>query len=60
MANRLLLQEIRDQGKGRKLAIKRHPGEGKLGVWDQQAQTILYRGNKQQGPTEQHTELNNN
>ena len=29
----------------------------KLGVWDQQMQTIIYRMDKQQGPTVQHREL---
>ena len=28
-----------------------------LGVWDQQIQTILYRMDKQQGPTVEHREL---
>ena len=28
-----------------------------LGVWDQQMQTIIYRMDKQQGPTVQHREL---
>ena len=28
-----------------------------LGVWDQQLQTIIYRIDKQQGPTVQHREL---
>ena len=34
-------------------------GEGRegLGVWDQQMQTIIYRMDKQQGPTVQHREL---
>ena len=30
-----------------------------LGVWDQQMQTIIYRMDKQQGPTVQHRELQN-
>ena len=29
----------------------------KLGVWDQQMQTVIYRMDKQQGPTVQHREL---
>ena len=28
-----------------------------VGVWDQQMQTIIYRMDKQQGPTVQHREL---
>ena len=37
-------------------------GEGgwerdRQGVWDQQMQTIIYRTDKQQGPTVQHREL---
>ena len=32
-------------------------GEGGLGVWDQQMQIIIYRMDKQQGPTVQHREL---
>ena len=31
--------------------------EDKLGVWDQQTQTIIYRMDKQQGPIVQHREL---
>ena len=32
-------------------------GREGLGVWDQQMQTIIYRMNKQQGPTVQHRKL---
>ena len=32
-------------------------GEGWIGSWDQQIQTITYRMDKQQGPTVQHREL---
>ena len=32
-------------------------GWDKLGVWDQQMQTIIYSMDKQQGPTLQHREL---
>ena len=32
-------------------------GNDRLGVWDQQMQTIVYRMDKQQGPTVQHREL---
>ena len=32
-------------------------GKEGLGVWDQQMQTIIYRMDKQQGPTVQHSEL---
>ena len=32
-------------------------GRGKLGVWDQQIQTTIYKIDKQQGPTVQHREL---
>ena len=28
-----------------------------LGIWDQQMQTVIYRRDKQQGPTIQHREL---
>ena len=37
------------KGKGR--------GRDKLGVWDQQIQTIIYKIDRQQGPTVQHREL---
>ena len=32
-------------------------GRDGLGVWDQQMQTVIYRMDKQQGPTVQHREL---
>ena len=32
-------------------------GADKLGVWDQQIQTTIYKPDKQQGPTVQHREL---
>ena len=32
-------------------------GMGRLGVWNQQMQTIIYRMDKQQGPTVEHREL---
>ena len=32
-------------------------GGNKLGVWDQQIQTTIYKIEKQQGPTVQHREL---
>ena len=32
-------------------------GRDKLGVWDQEIQTIIYKINKQQGPTLQHRAL---
>ena len=32
-------------------------GRDGLGVWDQQMQTIIYKMDKQQGPTVQHEEL---
>ena len=32
-------------------------GRDKLGVWDQQIQTTVYKVDKQQGPTVQHREL---
>ena len=32
-------------------------GGDKLGVWDQQIQTTMYKIDKQQGPTVQHREL---
>ena len=32
-------------------------GKDKLGVWDQQIQTTMYKIDKQQGPTVQHREL---
>ena len=32
-------------------------GKEGLGVWEQQMQTVIYRMNKQQGPTVQHREL---
>ena len=32
-------------------------GRDGLGVWDQQMQTIIYRMDKQQGPSVQHREL---
>ena len=32
-------------------------GREGLGVWDQQMQTVIYRMDKQQGPTVQHREL---
>ena len=35
----------------------REGGEGWMGGWDQQMQTIMYRMDKQQGPTVQHREL---
>ena len=35
----------------------RGQGREDLGVWDQQMQTIMYRMDKQQGPTVQHREL---
>ena len=36
----------------RKIARQR-----KLGIWDEQIQTIIYNTGKQQGPTVQHKEL---
>ena len=30
---------------------KKGVGEGRVGVWGEQTQTIIYRMNKQQGPT---------
>ena len=36
---------------------KEGEGGNKLGVWDQQIQTTIYKINKQQGPTVQHREL---
>ena len=43
----------------RKQVAKGEGGWGRdgLGVWDQQMQTIIYRMDKQQGPTVQHREL---
>ena len=32
-------------------------GRDKLGAWDQQIQTTIYKIDKQQGPTVQHKEL---
>ena len=32
-------------------------GRDRLGAWNQQMQNIIYRIDKQQGPTEQHREL---
>ena len=31
-------------------------GKGKLGIWDQQIHTTIYKIDKQQGPTVEHTE----
>ena len=41
------------------LWLPKGEGEGrdKLGVWDQQIQTTIYKIDKQQGPTVQHGEL---
>ena len=36
---------------------ERGGGRDKLGVWDQQIQIIIYKVDKQQGPTVQHREL---
>ena len=37
--------------------LPRGGGRDGLGVWDQQMQTIIYRMDKQKGPTVQHKEL---
>lgn len=31
--------------------------KGRVGVWDEQMQSIMYRMDRQQGPTVEHTEL---
>ena len=39
------------------MVTKGESGVDKLGVWDQQIQTIIYNTDKQQDPTVQHREL---
>ena len=39
------------------MVAKGEKGGDKLGIWDQQIHTTIYKIDKQQGPTVQHNEL---
>ena len=49
--------ETDSQTENRLVVAKGDEGQGRDGVWGQQMQTVMYRMDKQQGPTVQHKEL---